>query len=182
MKKKRVIKPGFKRKRKVKQLTERFWPKINKSGPWLRNDLGICWEWTGYKDPHGYGRMSSQRGQPNLLAHRVSWEIHYGKIPKGLDCLHRCDNPSCTNPQHLFLGTHLDNMRDMDKKRRRKLNPARGEDVGGSKLSRRDVTDIRCRYDRASYHKSNAEELSKEFGVSRALIIRIINRTVWTHV
>ena len=81
---------------------ERFWVKVVR-GP-------DCWNWNGGKLVEGYGRFVD-RGK-YVLAHRVSWEIHNGPIPEGLCVLHRCDNPPCTNPDHLFVGTHGDNARD----------------------------------------------------------------------
>src|SRR4030042_5725989 len=85
-----------------------FWRKINQCG------LNGCWEWTASKDRNGYGMfrhetLSSSRGS---LAHRFSWEIHYGPIPPGLCVLHHCDNPICVRPDHLLLGTNADNMAD----------------------------------------------------------------------
>ena len=89
-----------------KPLKERFWKFVRKG----KN----CWEWKGATYVKGYGEI----GVTNQLigAHRVSWQIHYGPIPKGLCVLHRCDNPPCTNPKHLFLGTKGDNNRDKVKK------------------------------------------------------------------
>ncbi len=80
----------------------RFWSKVNKTDN--------CWNWLACKTKDGYGRIFIK--DKVLLAHRVSWAIHDGQIPKGLQVLHRCDNPSCVNPAHLFLGTVSDNMRD----------------------------------------------------------------------
>ena len=88
-------------------LEIRFWEKIDKNGK--------CWEWLGWK-VKGYGRIKVNNIK--TLAHRVSWNLHYGDIPKGLYVLHKCDNPPCVNPKHLWLGTQLDNMRDRDKKGR----------------------------------------------------------------
>jgi hypothetical protein len=68
-----------------------------------------CWEWQRYRNEHGYGRM----WRPKVYAHRASFEAFVGPIPSGLSVLHRCDNPPCCNPEHLFLGTRADNMRDM---------------------------------------------------------------------
>lgn len=101
---------------------ERFWAKVDKGDG--------CWEWTGGRANRGYGHVEPVRGQ-NRSAHRVSWELTNGPIPDGLWVLHRCDNPPCVRPSHLFLGTHADNMRDMEAKGRGKhpvlfgpLNPA----------------------------------------------------------
>lgn len=75
-----------------------------------------CWLWTHHCDPKGYG-MIWLKGSPRK-AHRISWELHRYPIPKGMFICHRCDTPACVNPEHLFLGTHTDNMRDMASKGR----------------------------------------------------------------
>ena len=79
-----------------------------------------CWQWKGASHEDGYGQVAvSNKGiRKNLFAHRLSYEIHIGPIPPGLWVLHHCDNPPCTNPEHLFLGTPLDNMLDAVAKRR----------------------------------------------------------------
>jgi len=89
-------------------IEERFWPKIEKTNS--------CWNWMANKNNHGYGMVLY--GDRKRLAHRISWELHNGKIPKGLCVLHKCDNPACVNPDHLFLGTIRDNYEDMVKKGR----------------------------------------------------------------
>lgn len=78
-----------------------------------------CWEWTAHRDKHGYGRIRLN-GIP-ALAHRVVYELLVGAIPEGLFALHHCDNPGCVRPDHIFLGTQRDNMRDMWKKGRSNL-------------------------------------------------------------
>ncbi len=93
-----------------KDYVKRFWNNVDQAGD--------CWKWKACKDPNGYGQMS-MLGK-NIRSHRLSWIIHYGPIPKGLFVCHRCDNPECTNPKHLFLGNNLDNMKDAYKKGRLK--------------------------------------------------------------
>lgn len=95
-----------------KTLVDRFWPRVNKSGN------NGCWEWMGCRTGAGYGQIGAQGTREILYTHRVSWELHNGPIPKGLFVLHRCDNPSCCNPAHLFAGTHLENMQDCHAKGR----------------------------------------------------------------
>ena len=89
---------------------KRFWMQVHKSSG--------CWVWVGNRIPQGYGTIGVG-GKP-VRAHRYSWELHNGPIPDGLFVLHRCDNPPCVRPDHLFLGTALDNSRDcVDKGRHR---------------------------------------------------------------
>lgn len=84
-------------------LKERFFYKVEKTDS--------CWNWIGGKYSNGYGCMFV--GRKLTGAHRVSWMVHNGAIPSGMQILHRCDNPPCVNPDHLFLGSQLENIRDM---------------------------------------------------------------------
>jgi len=114
-------------------LEERFWEKVDKKGP------DDCWEWTAGKLSRGYGRIKINGKEQ--YAHRVSWELANGPIPDGMCVLHRCDNPSCVNPAHLFLGTQGDNVYDMHQKGR--APDLRGERNGRARISREDVHKIR---------------------------------------
>lgn len=90
----------------------RFWQYV---AP-MMDDRG-CWEWAGYRDKDGYGQFTPVHNKP-VRAHRYSYEVINWKIPRGLLVCHRCDNPSCVSPSHLFLGTHKDNKLDSISKRR----------------------------------------------------------------
>lgn len=108
---------------KGRPLAERFWERVE------RRSGTDCWPWVGYLDENGYGRISEGGYCSKLLgAHRVSWEIVNGPIPEGSGyhgtcVLHRCDNPKCVNPDHLFIGSHLDNIADMKAKGRANGGP-----------------------------------------------------------
>jgi len=86
--------------------------------------VGECLEWKGFKNKDGYGVKRFRRTA--MLSHRVSFLISNGEIPKGMQVLHTCDNPCCVEPSHLWLGTHRENMADMDKKGRRHNNKMLG--------------------------------------------------------
>jgi len=133
-----------------------------------------CWGWRGHVGVKGYTTM--QVGGRPLRGHRVSWEVHHGPIPDGLNVLHRCDNPACVNPDHLFLGTHADNVHDMVNKGR--LVVSRGEDSGGAKLTAADVLAIRAH----SGHRGHGVALARRYGVSPALISMVRSGRIWTHV
>jgi hypothetical protein len=101
----------------TRPLAERFWEKVDKNGPTHPVLRTQCWLWTAKRLPRGYGEIAIN-GKDRARTHRVSWEMHFGAIPERRWVLHRCDNPSCVRPDHLFLGTHLDNMADMRAKGR----------------------------------------------------------------
>jgi hypothetical protein len=147
-------------------IEQRFWKYVNKSDG--------CWEWTGQKTTSmGYGRIRDT-GNKYIRSHRLSYELHIGPIPDDMLVLHACDNPSCVNPSHLFLGTHQENTNDRVKKGR----SAHGEGNGSARLTRSQVLDIRKRAGEWGSQKA----LAKEYGVSSSRINEIVNRVTWTHI
>lgn len=141
-------------------MTKTFWEKVNKT----KN----CWEWIGAKTDFGYG-MIKRKGR-KVVMHRFSWELHKGKIPKGLFVLHKCDNPPCVNPDHLFLGTQKDNMQDMFKKGR--ANHKSGEKAPHSKLKDVQINKIRELWKTGKYVQ---REIAKVFSIDQSLVSMIVN-------
>lgn len=152
-------------------ISDRFWKKVEKTSD--------CWNWVGCKDAKGYGEIGVGGKRGTAFAHRVSFELHNGQIPVGLHVLHRCDNPSCVRPDHLFLGTHSDNMQDMWEKGRGRCDGAgrRGSANGNHRLTEPQVIEIRSRVSSGATRRG----LAREFNVSKTLISLIANGAVWTH-
>lgn len=141
-------------------------------------DKNKCWEWKGSINhtKGGYGQLSHNK--KTLKAHRVSYELHYKKSLNSLHCLHKCDNPSCVNPLHLFAGTNLDNVKDKISKGRCYTGYQKGEHNGASKLKDRDVIQIRELYNNQNY---TTIELGNMYGVHRSTISYIVNNKTYTH-
>lgn len=136
---------------------------------------GDCWIWLGAKKPSGYGNIFLN-GKYDV-AHRVSFKAFKGSIPDGYFVCHSCDNPSCINPAHLFLGTPLDNSLDMRGKNRAPKHFAGGITSWLSKLDDDKVLAIRKR----RLEGARLNELSIAFNVSMATISMICNRKTWKH-
>lgn len=132
-----------------------------------------CWAWLSYKDPFGYGRLNVG-GKP-VLASRISYLLHYGDIPDGLFVLHRCDNPSCVNPGHLFLGTQADNVADMETKGRSRKRSLSGEQHHRSKVTNAIVRAIRR-------SPASDADMAAKYQISRATVHSIRHRKTWKHV
>jgi hypothetical protein len=153
----------------------RFWTSVNKHGP-IHPVLGTrCWLWTAGKFRRGYGRVDFCGKSTG--SHRYSWRIHFGNIPNGLCVLHRCDNPPCVNPDHLFLGTRTDNMTDRDHKGRQ----SKGEHRPLAKLTDELVREIRRRY-RKRCRRNGIHAISRELGVAPLTIWKVVNNITWKHI
>jgi hypothetical protein len=136
-----------------------------------------CWLWTASADNGGYGTIAAY-GKVQK-AHRVSWIMNKGKIPAGLNVLHRCDNPACVNPDHLFLGTQAENVADMVTKGRQRTVPRFGTDNPQAALDEETVWAIRAMLKMKLFSQI---EVSRSYGVSPMTISRIANNQSWTHV
>jgi hypothetical protein len=140
-------------------------------------DENQCWEWRGWiQKKGGYGGLS-HKGKI-LKAHRVSYEIYYAEPLNDFHCLHKCDNPKCVNPLHLFAGTNLDNVKDKVKKERCYTGNQKGENNGASKLSDDIVKNIRKLYNTGSYTKTKLGEM---YNVHRSTISYIANNKTFKH-
>lgn len=155
-----------------RSTADRFWEKVDKRGP------DDCWEWQAYRDKDGYGHIrNGERNNADESAHRLSYELANGPIPSGMLVCHKCDNPPCVNPTHLFLGTSTDNMQDCSAKGRKP--GAQGETFYSTKLTNEKVVAIRQRYAAGGV---TMYELAAEYGVTAGHICAIIHRKAWTHI
>lgn len=148
-----------------------FWAKVDKSGD--------CWIWTGHKNK-GYGMVRRREfSKWQVQAHRYSWFLTHAEWPDKFVC-HKCDNPPCVNPDHLFLGTYQDNFDDMRKKGRERHRAVSGELQGSSKLTEHQVRLIRglCDLDIGITHQTIADM----FSIDRSNVGKIAQRIAWKHV
>lgn len=176
---------------------KRFWDKVR------IGEEDECWEWIAHCFRTGYGYFSLKgdgRG-----AHRISWMLAHGEIPDKLWVLHECDNPKCVNPNHLFLGTSDDNIKDAAKKGRTAKGPKNGANthperrprgsrhglfinpekrVRGEKVHTAKLTEDKVRLVREQYASKigSLKDLARKFGVSFSTIGRIVNREIWKSV
>ena len=148
-------------------FTDRFWSKVDPTGD--------CWEWTAHRKANGYGQFTLRRGV-FVGAHTVSYALLNGPIPPGMSICHRCDNPPCVNPDHLFIGTQADNGADMVAK-------GRGSSTQGIERSNARLNDEAVRLIRGAEPRHGlACSLAREYGVSDTTIRKIRSGQKWRHV
>lgn len=171
------------RKRCYTQLSDvadSFWSRVKKGDS--------CWEWQGTRHPTGYGFVRfTCLAKSMLQTHRLAWILTYGEIPEGFCVCHKCDNPPCCRPDHLFLGTTKDNVRDMILKGRSvslsgdnhwtRKHPGShsGEKNTHASLTWNDIREIR----RLSSKGITTKELSNRFKVTTGHIRKIVNNFLW---
>ena len=152
-------------------LEERFWTFVDKKS------YDECWQWTGYIQKNGYGRISlGSKSQGYDGSHRVSWKLfNKTDVPDGMFVMHKCDNPSCVNPHHLSIGTPKENTQDMIAKGRKRVVSPKGEGNGKSLLNEEKVRLIR------SSTLSHAG-IARELGVSPNCVRGVRIGRTWTHI
>ena len=149
----------------------RFWKRMN------HTESG-CWEWQGARNPAGYGVVRVHYKM--CRAHRVAYELTHGPIPDGLLACHRCDNPPCCNPDHLFLGTRKDNNDDRHAKGRTRSGAGSryGEAINTAKLTADDVRAIRAQ----SVAGTSQMDLARQYPVTQSAIWAIVHYKSWKHI
>jgi len=174
----------------TRPLEERFWEKVNKSGPLMPGMKTRCWVWTAATDGCGYGLIGLGPGKGVGKASRVAWSFCHGPLEEGECALHRCDNPPCVREDHLFKGTQKDNADDRERKSRgnqprgkrngRYTKPertARGHRHGNAVLTAEQVRIIRrC----CTGRYGEQRRLAKEYGVDVQTIRRVVQRKTYT--
>jgi hypothetical protein len=152
-------------------MLKRFWDKVTKS-----SNPDACWGWTAFIDPDGYGKLKVREysNWRHMAASRLSWLIHIGSIPKGKNVCHTCDNPQCTNPKHLWLGTARQNQLDKVKKQRQAI----GSNCGAAKLNETEVREIKIRIQNGETDSS----ICLDYRVSPGAIWWIRKGVRWAHV
>jgi hypothetical protein len=131
-----------------------------------------CWIWLGYKNPKGYGRINN--GNRDVMAHRFSYELYVGPIPAGKIICHKCDNPSCVNPDHLWVGTDQENADDKVAKGRWVGGDRKGEAHAMARLSNEAVYAIRA-------DGRPLRSIAKQYGITRGYVRGIKERASWAH-
>lgn len=151
---------------RVRNLEERFWPKVD------RPSTDNCWPWLGFVDGAGYGRfrIGGQAGKSER-ASRVMWTLVFGPIPEGQCVCHRCDNPRCVNPDHLFLGSHAENMADMARKGRAGPRKNPGERASRAKFTNAEAAAMREAYEAGE----STNSIARRLGLNRSTVYYIVS-------
>lgn len=155
------------KRRDPPSFASRFWDRVDKT-----SNANGCWEWTGFTNLGGYGRL--RWGAKKVLAHRAAWKLEHGKDASSM-LLHSCDNPKCVNTDHLREGTHKDNANDKCRRNRQ----AKGSATGRAKLHETDVQQIK---EMIALKTMKQTEIARMFGVGRSAIVRIKSGLTWAHV
>jgi hypothetical protein len=149
----------------------RFWNKVSQTDG--------CWNWTGAKDGAGYGMLSLfGRGRAPAKSHRISWVMSHGEIPIGMEVCHKCDNPACVRPDHLFLGSHAQNMTDAKLKGRMSVK-SKGkpyENNNSAKLNAAQVEEIR-----GLNGGITQAAIGARYGVHRTTVSNILRNKNWNY-
>lgn len=161
---------------KPKSISERFWKKVKKG-----SSIDSCWLWIGAQDGYGYGQLATgsmiDGSRRRERAHRIAYELTIGPIPDGLEVLHKCDNPPCCNPTHLFLGTQTQNIEDMKRKGRAKS--LQGEAKSNAVLSDEIVCKLRILYEQGGISQRKAGRL---LGLNENTAKAALSGKSWKHV
>ena len=173
-----------------REFADRFWDKVDKT-----TTPDGCWEWVGSRTRKGYGLVAMSRYGTSQYAHRIAWMLFNGDIPRcedprGFFVCHHCDNPPCIRPDHLFLGTNLDNMKDMYAKGRGAVQTGKvtspfknpeydrsGEGNGRHRLNKEQVLEIRA--GSANGGRSYVRNMAVKYGVSKATIRHVTSGYTW---
>jgi hypothetical protein len=151
-------------------ILERFWSKVK------IDSSDKCWEWNGGKKGGDLARGAFYYQGKSIHAHRFSWMLLNGEIPFGIQVQHTCDNGSCVNPNHLYLGTQSENLKDAFRRKRRDQH---GENHTHNILNNRQVLEIRGRYESGDISQ---RALGEEYGVARTTIEHIVIGKNWRHI
>lgn len=162
---------GLRNMRIQRPLYERFWEKVDSS-----HGQGACWLWLGVRTRGGYGRITvhTSDGKRQFPAAKVAWELENGPAPVGMWALHKCDNPACVNPSHIFMGTPKQNSEDMSRKRRGLHGERRGRGV----MTESDVIQLRAL---RSLGVSLAD-LCRMFDFPKVTVHKAVTGTTWAHI
>lgn len=152
----------------LQKVQGRFWANVDKRGP------DDCWEWQGYGNGKGYGTLWVSGSQ--CLAHRLSYELNNGPIPRNHHICHSCDNPGCVNPSHLFTGTNYENA--IDKVNKGRLVKSVGSNNGFAKLTPNKIRAIRS----ARNSGKTTVQIADEFGIGTSHVSKIVLRQIWRHI